>query len=78
MGSAGEEVVSLDSGDVVFGEEKANVAGLSGGVTGEIDEFTRLDFEEFIDESGVAAGAGRVEDDGLRWLNIREGVLGFR
>ena len=50
MGSFGEEVERSDAIDFVFSVfgEEFDVAGLSGGVAGEVDEFFRFNFEEFF------------------------------
>ncbi len=79
VGSFGEEVEGGDAGELVFfgfGEE-ANVAGLGGGVAGEVDEGFGGLVEESFDEFLVAAGAGRVEDDGLIGGDVVEGVFGL-
>ena len=72
MRGFGEEVEGGDAGELVFfgfGEE-ANVAGLGGGVAGEIDDFGWFDFDEFVDEFAIAAGAGWVHNDGLVGFDI--------
>ena len=57
MGGVGEEVKGFNGGDFILIEEKGNVASLGGGVTRKIDDFFWGDFEEFVDEAFVAAGA---------------------
>ena len=48
MRGVGEEIEGFDSFEVVFCEEEFDVAGLGGGVAGEIDDFFWNYFEEFI------------------------------
>ena len=60
MWGAGEEVESFNKVEVVFSEEFLDVAGFSGGVTREIDDFCGGNFEKFGNEFFVATGARRV------------------
>ena len=57
MGGVGDEVEGFDGGDFILIEEKGNVTSLSSGVARKIDDFLRGNFEEFVDEAFVAAGA---------------------
>lgn len=77
MGSTREEVESLESDEVIFLEKGNEVAGLSGGVTGEIDDSGREDVEETLNEVGVATSARWIEDDGGVWCDEIESGFGF-
>lgn len=70
MGGVGEEIEGFDGGDFVLIEEQRNVAGLGGRVAREIDDFLWGDFEEFVDEAFVAAGARWIQDYCLTMLDI--------
>ena len=69
MWSTREEIEGDDFFNLVFFGEDTEVAGLSGGITGEVNNFSWCSFEEFFEEFGVAAGAGRIKDDGLVGLD---------
>ena len=69
MGGAGEEIEGGDFFDFVFFCEDAEVAGLGGRVARKINDFFWGNFEEFFEKFDVAAGAGRIDDYGLVWLD---------
>ena len=50
---------------------------MSGGVTGKIDDFWRMDVSEFLDEVRMATGARRVDDDGGVGSDKIEDEFGF-
>lgn len=77
MGGAGEEVVGFDGFEAIEILEKGDVTGLSGGITGEVDDSFWDDGKKFCDEVGVAAGTRRVKDDGGVCGDEVEGVFGF-
>ena len=74
---AREEIVWLSGGKIIFFGKHGGVAGLCDWIAGHIDDALRLDFEEFLDEFDVAAGAWWVEDDGAIWRNVIGDVFGF-
>ena len=83
MGSAGEHVEDggMDGGVEGVGAEKTKVAGKGGGVAGDVEEERDAVSTEGGDDVGVAAGAGRVEDDGgtlasERLEGLRKSLLG--
>lgn len=78
MGGAGEEIERLEMCDVIFLLEDCDIASLSGGVAGEVDDGRRIDLEKFIEEFGMATGTGWIEDDGGVAGDKVERVLRFR
>ncbi len=49
MGGAREEIKGFDIFDLVFFEQKFNVAGLGSGITRKVNNFSGYNFEKFID-----------------------------
>lgn len=74
---AREEIVWLSGGKIIFFGEHGGVASLRDWVAGHVDDALWLDFEEFLDEFGVATGAWWIEDDGAIWRNVIGDVFGF-
>ena len=77
MWGAGEEVKNLNSFEVVMSNERLKVAGLSGGVTGEINNFGWFNGEKFVDNRRVAASARWVENDSGIGRDEIKGLFGF-
>ena len=77
MWGAGEEVKNLNGFEVVKIDKRFKVAGLSGGVTGEINNFGWFNGEKFVDNRRVAAGARRVENDSGIGRDEIKGLFGF-
>ena len=71
MGGVWEKVKGFDLFDLVFLEEKFNVAGLGRRVAREVDNLLGGDLEESIDQLFVTAGARRVENNRLIRIDIR-------